>query len=263
MNDSYDFEHLNVVVDGPLLWVEIDRPEVMNALHPPAHWELHYVFDAFAADPELRVAILTGAGPRSFCVGSEIKVRSVRNVDEYPPTGYAGFTARFDLDKPVIAAVNGLALGGGMEIVLACDMAFAAEHAEMALSEPKVGLAALGGGGLQRAARHLPLKVAMDLVLTARRISAREAKGLGLVNDVVSGDALRSRTRAVAMMIADNAPLAIQASKQVMIRSLTESDLDTDIRRRYPASEMMPGSQDAIEGQAALLEKRKPAWKGR
>ena len=125
-------------------------------------------FDLYAADPELRVAIVTGVGARAFCAGTDLKVRAATGRDDHPPTGFAGLTGRFDLFKPVIAAVNGLALGGGVEIVAACDLAIAAAHAEFGLPEPRVGLAALGGGVLHRLARQMPMKQAMWLALTGQ-----------------------------------------------------------------------------------------------
>ncbi len=255
--------HCLIEREGPLLWITINRPAAMNALDPPAHRELAAAFDAFAADNELRVAILTGAGERAFCVGSDLKARARANADDHPATGFAGLTHRFDLLKPVIAAVNGLALGGGVEIVAACDLAIAADHAEFALPEARLGLAALGGGGLQRLARALPLKQAMDLVLTGRRVSALEAKSMGLINDVAPRAELKARARKLAETILDGAPLALQASKQVMLRSLGMPDLETALRARYPAAERMLESEDAKEGQRAFAEKRKPRWQGR
>jgi crotonobetainyl-CoA hydratase len=249
--------------EGPLLWVTINRPAAMNALDPPAHRELAAAFDAFAADDDLRVAILTGAGERAFCAGSDLKARARANADDHPPTGFAGLTHRFDLLKPVIAAVNGLALGGGVEIIAACDLAIAADHAEFALPEARVGLAALGGGGLQRLARALPLKHAMDLMLTGRRISAAEAQRMGLINDVVPRAELKARARKLAETVLEGAPLALQASKQVMLRSLDMPDLETAMRAKYPAAERMLASDDAKEGQRAFAEKRKPSWRGR
>ena len=249
--------------EGPLLWITINRPAAMNALDPPAHRELAAAFDAFTADGDLRVAIITGAGDRAFCVGSDLKARARTNPDHQPPTGFAGLTHRFDLLKPVIAAVNGLALGGGVEIIAACDLAIAADHAEFALPEARVGLAALGGGGLQRLARALPLKHAMDLVLTGRRVSAAEAKLMGLINGVVPKAELKERARALAETVLAGAPLALQASKQVMLRSLDTPDLEAAIRATYPAAERMLASDDAKEGQRAFAEKRKPRWQGR
>ena len=257
------FQHCLCERDGAIVWITINRPEVLNALNPLAHRELAAAFDRYAADAELRVAILTGAGERAFCVGSDLKARAATNADDHPATGFAGLTHRFDLLKPVIAAVNGLALGGGVEIVVASDLAVAADHAEFSLPEPRVGLAALGGGGLQRLARQLPLKQAMELVLTRRRIKAEEAKRIGLINEVVPKAELRERTRAMAQSILEGAPLAVEASKQVMMQSLAIPDLATALRASYPAVERMLASEDAKEGQRAFVEKRSPRWQGR
>jgi enoyl-CoA hydratase/carnithine racemase len=257
------YQDILVEREGAILWITINRPAALNALTPLAHRELSAAFDTFAAGPDLRVAVLTGTGERAFCVGSDLKSRAERNVDDHPPTGFAGISHRFDLAKPVIAAVNGLALGGGVEIVAACDLAIAADHAEFALPEPRVGLAALGGGGLQRLARALPLKHAMDLILTGRRIGASEAKDMGLINEVVPRTELKARTRQVADMIIACAPLAIEASKQVMLQSLAMGSLEAALRARYPIAERMLASEDAKEGQRAFVEKRKPRWQGR
>ncbi|MBL8700104.1 MAG: enoyl-CoA hydratase/isomerase family protein [Alphaproteobacteria bacterium] len=256
-------EGCRVERDGPILWITIDRPGALNALDPATHHALHAAFDGFAADDALRVAILGGAGERAFCVGSDLKKRAESNADDHPPTGFGGITHRFDLLKPVIAAVNGLALGGGVEIVAACDLAIAADHAQFALPEPRVGLAALGGGGLQRLARQLPLKLAMELVLTGRRFDAAEAQRIGLINAVVPRAELKARARAMAESIVAGAPLAIEASKQVMLRSLAMPDLATALRAGYPAAERMLASEDAREGQRAFIEKRPPRWQGR
>ena len=258
-----NFQHCRVTRDGPVLAIAIDRPEALNALHPPAHRELARAFDLYAADPELRVAVITGAGPRAFCVGSDLKARAETNRDDHPPTGFAGLTRRFDLLKPVIAAVNGLALGGGVEIVLAADLAIAAEHVEFGLPEPRVGLAALGGGGLQRLARQLPLKQAMLLALSSRRIKADEAQRIGLVNEVVPSGKLAAAVRALCDDILAGAPLSIEASKQVMLQSLGQHNLAAAIDARYATAERMLGSEDAVEGQRAFAEKRKPRWRGR
>lgn len=249
--------------DGAVLSVTINRPEVLNALDTDAHAELAAAFDLFAQDPALRVAILSGAGERAFCVGSDLKERAAANRDVHPATGFGGLTHRFDLFKPVICAINGLALGGGFELVLACDLAVAAEHAEFGLPEPRVGLAALGGGGLHRLARQLPLKQAMGLALTGRRIGAIEALGMGLVNEVVAASDLASRARTLAGQIIALAPMAIEASKQVVLQSLADPDLAQSMRATYPAAERMLASDDAREGQRAFNEKRAPQWKGR
>ena len=248
---------------GHVLTITIDRPEALNALHLDAHVELSRAFDLYAADPELRVAVITGAGDRAFCVGTDLKSLAQTGSYAYPYGGFAGITKRFDLFKPVIAAVNGLCLGGGVEILAACDLAVAAEHAQFGLPEPRVGLAALGGGALQRLARTLPMKEAMGLVLTARRMGAAEAQRIGLVNDVVPMAEFAARTRALVDELLACAPLALEASKQVMMQSLDEPGLEAAMNRRYPAAERMLASEDAKEGPRAFAEKRKPRWQGR
>jgi crotonobetainyl-CoA hydratase len=260
---GHPYEHCKYERDGHVVTIALNRPEVLNALHPAAHRELAHAFDAYAADPELRVAIVTGTGDRAFCVGTDLKALAQTGDHEKPPTGFAGITHRFDLWKPVIAAVNGLCLGGGVEILAACDLAIAADHAQFGLSEPRVGLAALGGGALQRLARDLPLKEAMWLVLRAQRIDALEAQRIGLVNRVVPPDALMAAARALADELLECAPLALQASKQVMLQSLDEPDFARAMTRRYEAAERMLASDDAIEGPRAFAQKRKPDWQGR
>ena len=254
---------IRVARDDAILWLTIDRPGALNALDPPAHAAMAAALDLFEAAAELRVAIITGAGTRAFCVGSDLKARAANNADHHPATGFAGLTHRFDRVKPVIAAVNGLAMGGGMEIIAAADLAIAADTASFALPEPRVGLAATGGGGLQRLARALPLKHAMDLVLTGRRIDAAEALGIGLVSRVIPAAVLLDEARAMAGAIIAGAPLAIAASREVMLRSLAEPDLEAALYATYPAVERMLASDDAREGQLAFIEKRPPHWRGR
>jgi crotonobetainyl-CoA hydratase len=258
-----DYQHCLVERDGPVLTIAINRPHVLNALHPPAHRELARAFDHFAAAPELRVAILTGKGERAFCVGTDVKARAESGRDDHPDTGFGGITRRFDLFKPVIAAINGLALGGGLEMVVACDLAVAADDARLGLPEPLVGLAALGGGGLQRLARQLPLKQAMGLVLSGKSIGAGEALRMGLINQVVPARDLLAAARVLATDLLAGAPLALEAAKQVMLQSLAEPDLEKALRATYPAAERMLASEDAREGQRAFVEKRKPRWLGR
>lgn len=199
--------------------IAIDRPDVRNALHYPAHCELQAAFDEFAADAGQRVAIVTGTGDRAFCAGHDLKHPVDPGHPLLPPGGFAGLTGRFDLDKPVVAAVNGLALGGGFEIALAADLVIAAETAGFGLPEPKFGLAALAGG-LHRLPRQIGLKRAMGLILTARRIDAAEAAAMGLVNQVVPLPELMATAAQWAAGIVACDPLAIRASKQAVMRGL-------------------------------------------
>lgn len=263
MTTTPGFEYLRLDREDAILTITIDRPDVLNALHLPAHVELDRAFDLYAADPALRVAIVTGTGDRAFCVGTDLKSLAVTGDYDYPPGGFAGITKRFDLWKPVIAAVNGLCLGGGVEIIAACDLAIASDHAEFALPEPRVGLAALGGGALQRLARQMPMKDAMWLVLTAQRISANEARRQSLVNEVVPRGTALDRAKAIARDMLLCAPLALEASKQVMLQSIAEPDLAAAMRKHYPAAARMLASEDAREGPRAFAEKRKPQWRGR
>ncbi len=256
-------DHCTLERRGPVLVLTIDRPEVLNALHPQAHFELQRAFDLFAADSGLHVAIVTGRGDRAFCVGTDLKELARTGDHRKPPGGFAGITTRTDLFKPVIAAVNGLCLGGGVEIVAACDLAVASERAVFGLPEPRVGLAALGGAALQRLARDMPLKDAMRLVLTGARIGAQEARRISLVNEVVPHDGLMDAAFSLADEILACAPLAVQASKQVMLQSLDMPDLASALAARYEAAERMLASEDAVEGPRAFAEKRPPRWQGR
>ena len=257
------FQYCLYETDGAVLTITLNRPQALNSMTPEAHFELDAAFNRFRDDASLRVAIITGAGEKAFCVGTDLKALSESNNHQKPATGFAGITSRFDLFKPVIAAVNGMCFGGGAEIVAACDLAIAADHAEFALLEPRVGLAALGGGALQRLARQMPMKDAMKLILTGERIGALEAKRISLVNDVVPRGELMAAARALAQTILLNAPLAVQASKQVMLQSLNEPDLQAAMQAQYEAAERMLASHDALEGPLAFAQKRKPVWTGR
>jgi crotonobetainyl-CoA hydratase len=248
--------------EGRVLVVTLQRPEVMNAIHPPAAWELSEVLDEFAADPELWVAILTGAGDRAFCAGNDLKYQASGQPMSWPASGFGGITSRFDLWKPIVCAVNGLALGGGFEIVLACDIVVASERASFGLPEVRVGLAALAGG-LHRLPREVPLKRAMGMILTGRRIDAAEAHALGLVNEVVAPGDLMPAARRWADEILEAAPLSVRASKQTVLRGLGHASLAEALSAHYPAMSEMVRSQDFVEGPRAFAEKRKPRWQGR
>ena len=178
------------------------------------------------------------------------------------PTGFAGLTSRFDLTKPVIAAVNGVSMGGGFEIALACDIIIASDKAQFALPEPKVGLAALAGG-LSRLPRQIGSKRALGMILTGRHVSAEEGERLGFVNQVVPHDDLMATALDWASQIKACSPLSIRASKDVVYRSLNMASLQESMAHKYDTVQAMAKSEDFIEGPRAFAEKRPPNWKGK
>ncbi len=257
-----DYRHCTVQDEGRLRIVTLNRPEVMNALHSEAHQELAQVWDEFAASPDLWVAIVTGAGERAFSAGNDLKVQAAGKRGPTPASGFAGLTKRYDLDKPLIAAVNGIAMGGGFEIALACDLIIAAENAIFALPEPRVGLIA-GAGGVHRLPRMIGQKQALGMILTGRRVGAAEGKALGFVNEVVpEGQALEAARRWAALIL-ECSPLAVRASKQAVYAGMDKPTLHEAIGTIYPAQQRNIDSEDYIEGPKAFAEKRKPAWKNR
>jgi len=255
-------EFCRVEKEGRLTIVTIERPDVMNALHPPGNFELAEAFDDFAADPEQWVAIITGAGDRAFSAGNDLKYQASGGKMGGPKSGFAGLTARFDNSKPVIAAVNGLAMGGGFEIALACDLIIASENAIFALPEPRVGLAALAGG-IHRLPREIGMKQAMGMLLTGRRVPAAEGQQLGFVNEVVPKGQALTAAKQWAAQILECAPISVRASKEAAMQGLAAESLEAAIKGRYDQIAVLYASEDFIEGPRAFSEKRPPNWKGK
>src|SRR5712692_6331555 len=255
------FEFVRYEKRGRIAYVTINRPEVMNALHPPANDELSAVWDDFAADPDTWVAILTGAGERAFSAGNDLKWTATHGMPRMPRGGFGGIVFRDDIWKPLIAAVNGVALGGGLELALACDIIVASENARLGLPEPRVGLMA-AAGGVHRLPRHVPLKVAMGMILTGRPVSAAEAARIGLVNEVVPAGDLLATAERWAREMSECSPLAVQASKQAALQGLGRPVAEAMVGH-YPLVQQLFKSEDVVEGPRAFAEKRKPVWRGR
>lgn len=254
-------QFITVKKEGHVTTITLNRPEVMNAINHAMHHELQSAFDDFAADVGQHICVVTGAGDRAFCAGSDLKAAVADGHRDYPRSGYAGLIERFDCTKPIIAAVNGLALGGGFEVALACDIIIASETASFGLPEPLVGAVALGGG-LHRLARQIGLKQAMGMILTSKRVSAAEGFRLGFVNEVVAAAELAIATERWCADILRASPMSIRASKECVGLGLSEPDVETAMKNQpnYRAFQEWRVSEDAKEGPRAFAEKRPPNW---
>ncbi len=256
--------------DGPVARLTIDRPQVRNALDFDASDELTRAWIEFRDDDALRVAVVTGAGDKAFCAGADLKgvaefYRSLTSTErlrraEHRP-GLGGITRNLRIDKPIVAAINGHCLAGGLEIALACDLRIAAEHATFGLPEVTRGILP-GAGGTQRLARLVGPEHALDLILTGRRIDAHAAERIGLVGRVVPLTELRDAALEVAHAIAANAPLAVRAAKAAVWQGMDLS-LEDGLRLEQLLAEPVRQSEDAREGPRAFLEKRAPRFEGR
>jgi enoyl-CoA hydratase/carnithine racemase len=262
------YQNITVERDDRILIVTINRPEVMNALNPATHAEMARAFDEFEQNSDLWVAIVTGAGDAAFCAGGDIsEMVNAKSEDDYevPESGYGGLTNRFSCDKPIIAAVNGLALGGGFELALSCDLIIAADNAMFGLPEPKIGTAAVASG-MHRLVRDIGLKQAMGILLTADFVDAEKARSFGIVNEVVPAAELMATARKYAHKILKCAPLAIQATKHCALQGLNYSSVQTamaaQLENEFEKLDTMMQSEDIREGLQAFMDKRKPQWKG-
>lgn len=264
MTDTPSSTAVRTDIANGVLTITLDRPKA-NAINVATSRALYAAFKLLQDDPALRVAILTGSG-RFFSAGWDLGAATegeAINAD-HGPGGFAGLTEFFSLSKPVIAAVNGLAFGGGFELALAADLIIAADHVEFALPEVKLGMVA-DSGGLQRLPRRLPRAIATELLLTGRRMSAQEAARWGLVNQVVPAPALMQTAQEMAASIVQNAPLALAAVKEVLRETEGQTVAQAYQSMRSGALSHYTGmltSEDAQEGPRAFGEKRAPRWSG-
>ena len=245
-----------------IAYVTLDRPERLNALHPLASAELERIWSDFIDDQDLWVAILTGSGERAFCAGADLKYRASQvSEDELVRLTYRPHILE-RCWKPIIAAINGYALGGGLQLALRCDILVAADHAQLGL--PEVLRAQLDDTGAVKLPRRIPYHLAMALLLTGEFVGASEALRLGLVNEVVPIADLMPTAERWAQKIVRSSPLATQAVKQV-VRTLADLPLEAALSRveSLEAVRRLRSSEDYVEGPRAFAEKREPAWKGR
>jgi len=267
MSDAVQVERRGAVME-----ITLNRPKV-NAIDRATSVALGNAFCELRDDPELRVAIVTAAGDKAFSAGWDLKAAAAGDDEEvglwwhtdYGPGSFAGITELWDLNKPVIAAVNGLAIGGGLELAIACDLIVCADHAYFALPEVPLGIVP-DSGGLQRVPKRLPYNVAMEMLLLGRRMEVDEAMHYGMINRVVPSDQLMSTAREWADTIAAGAPLAVQAIKEILRETESMSVKDTFSYMREAEFENFPKvlqSEDAKEGVAAFAEKRQAQFRGK
>ncbi len=265
-----NYQHITVTTADHITRVTLNRPEVLNAISQQMHDELQHVFDRYAAEDDQHLCVVTGAGERAFSAGSDLKaIAKAGKPNVYPASGYAGLIERFDLDKPLIAAVDGVAVGGGFELALACDILIATRRSRFGLPEPLVGAIALGaialGGGLHRLARQIGLKQAMGMILTGDIVNAEEGFRMGFVTELVEPAELDRAVTRWCDKILRCAPLATRASKQTVLRGLDEPSLQQAMAQQatYPAFKAWYQSADRMEGAVAFAEKRAPHWLGK
>ena len=244
---------------GPLAYVTINRPERLNACDGETYRRLTEVWREFRDDSGLRVGILTGAGERAFCVGTDVKAddftRLAEGRDNLP------FSLLAELSKPLIAAINGHANGSGLEQALSCDIRVAAEHAQFGLGDARLGWLP-AAGGTQRLPRLIPVGRALEILYTGNRIGAQEALRLGLVDHVVPMGQLMSKCEEIAQEICKSAPLAVQSLKQAVLRGL-DLPLAEGLKLERDFYQWLQDTEDAREGARAFAEKRPPQWRGK
>jgi len=255
---SYEF--IKTEKRGNILLVTMNRPEVYNAVHVDMHNEMADCWDNFAADQDLWVAVLTGAGDKAFTAGNDLKATAAGGSKaKMTSTGFPGLSSRFDLEKPIIAAVNGFAMGGGFETALSCDIILASENAKFALPEVKVGFFA-AASGVQRLSRYIGRLAAQEMMYTGRTISAAEALQMGCVNEVHPHDELMAKAMEKAEQLCTVSPSAVKATKRVMNDFAKRDGMADSIAYSSEVIVDLAMTEDFKEGVQAFVEKRAPKW---
>ena len=256
-------------VKDKVAWITLNRPAAMNSINPELRWQLSEHLNEVENNDDIWLAVITGAGERAFCAGADLKHRAMeRNATSEQLAKWRQLAQetkhiieRWHFKKPLIAMVNGYALGGGLEIAMACDIIVAADHAEFGLPEPRRGLIA-GSAGVHRLPRQIGLKPAMGYLLTGRHMSAMRAFQLGLVNEVVPANELTDTVQGYVEDILRCAPLAVRATKEAAVKGL-DHPLAQAFYTRYEGEVARQQSADALEGPRAFAEKRSPQWQGK
>jgi crotonobetainyl-CoA hydratase len=253
------YEFITTEQVGNVLKVTMNRPEVYNAVHGPMHDEMSDCWDKFAASEDQWVAVLTGAGDKAFTAGNDLKWTAQGGAQPKSTNGFAGLSSRFDLEKPIIAAVNGFAMGGGFETALSCDIIIASDQATFALPEVKVGFFA-AASGVQRLSRYIGRLAAQEIMFTGRKVDTAEALALGMVNQVVPHRDLMDVAMAKANEIASVSPSSVKATKRVLNAMAVAEGLEaSNLYSREVIADLMK-TEDFKEGVSAFVEKRKPNW---
>jgi crotonobetainyl-CoA hydratase len=253
------YEFITTEQVGNVLKVTMNRPEVYNAVHGPMHDEMSDCWDKFAASEDQWVAVLTGAGDKAFTAGNDLKWTAQGGAQPKSTNGFAGLSSRFDLEKPIIAAVNGFAMGGGFETALSCDIIIASDQATFALPEVKVGFFA-AASGVQRLSRYIGRLAAQEIMFTGRKVDTAEALALGMVNQVVPHGDLMDVAMAKANEIASVSPSSVKATKRVLNALAVSEGLEaSNLYSREVIANLMK-TEDFKEGVSAFVEKRKPSW---
>ena len=251
-----NYKNIKTSINKQLLEIYINRPDKMNAINPETSMELKHIFEQFKSNDNLKVAILSGSGEKAFSAGNDLKhVRS----DSDPKVPFGGITSDYICYKPIIAAINGFALGGGLEIALSCDILIASDKSTFGFPEPKVGLFA-GAGGAAKLAKLIPQKLALSLLLTGKLINSTEAKNIGIISEIVPAKDILNRAREIANEILKCSPLAISATKQIIYNEYpTDYDPD-DIEKKYSEVIKLRDSNHFNIGKKAFANKEDPAW---